>query len=161
VFDQDDRQIAVVRELNSGSRRSGMQSTNVSSNRLKSTLGDGENQGAADLLAIPVPLEPEDAQSPAHQTLAEPTQQNISRHNPLLVDKDPMVNVREDIGQSDLEVMYDKFSHSNPLHDFVDIDIDTKFRGSYEVGDEELAQRKVFMEKFYKGEVKAATSFEK
>lgn len=78
-----------------------------------------------------------------------------------MVDKDPVVNVREDIGQSDLEVMYDKFSHSNPLHDFVDIDINTVFRGSYEVSAEELTQRKAFMENFYKGEVKTATSFEK
>lgn len=161
VFDQDDRQIAVVRELNSGSRRSGVQSTNVSSNRLKSTLSNDQKQDAVDLLDDTATKEPEEAQPPIHQNSTEQNQQIVSRHNPLLVDKDPVVNVREDIGQSDLEVMYDKFSHSNPLHDFVDIDINTEFRGSYEVSAEELTQRKAFMENFYKGEVKTATSFEK
>ena len=34
---------------------------------------------------------------------------------PELVDVDPTVNVYEDLGQSDIEIIYDRMSHSNPL----------------------------------------------
>lgn len=69
--------------------------------------------------------------------------------------------MREDVGQSDLEMIYDKFSHSNPLHDFSDIDISQDFKGSYQVSEEELALREDFMGRFYRGEVKRCNSFEK
>lgn len=85
----------------------------------------------------------------------------MTRHNPHLTDKDPLINVREDIGQSDIDMIYDKFSHSNPLHDFSDIDINLEFKSSYEVSEQELSLRQQFMEDFYQGLVKTSTHFEK
>lgn len=139
AFNQDDRQFAVMRDLNSGSRRSGLNSTNASKNRVKSSMEDSSNLIEANLLQIPpseeifkIDLETKETDNKDQEVMAE---ENVlvSRHNPNLVDKDPQVNLREDVGQSDLDMIYDKFSHSNPLHEFVDIDINLEFRSSYEV----------------------------
>ena len=128
-----------MRDLNSGSRRSGLNSTNASKNRVKSSMENSSNLIEADLLRIPpseeifrIDLDTKEIGNRDQEVMAE---ENVlvSRHNPNLVDKDPQVNLREDVGQSDLDMIYDKFSHSNPLHEFVDIDINLEFRSSYEV----------------------------
>jgi len=68
-------------------------------------------------------------------------------------DKEPLVNVREDIGQSDLDIIYDKFSHSNPLHDFNDLDINYQFKSSMELSPSELEQRTQYMKDFLNGNI--------
>jgi hypothetical protein len=73
---------------------------------------------------------------------------------PKILDKDPMVNVREDIGQSDLDIIYDKLSHSNPLYEFNDLDINYEFKNQIEISEEELAKRRENMELYQKGELK-------
>jgi hypothetical protein len=73
---------------------------------------------------------------------------------PKVYDKEPLVNVREDIGQSDLDIIYDKFSHSNPLHEFNDLDINYEFKNSIELSEQELASRKLVMEAYLNGEGK-------
>ena len=143
------------------SRRSNKQSSKATSNRIKSTIEEGHQPDILELPQATEEIPVQSRESALDQSTEEHVFKNVTRHNPHLVDKDPMVNVREDIGQSDLEVIYDKFSHSNPLHDFTDIDIHTEFRGQYEVSQEELSQREAFMQKYYRGEIKSSTSFEK
>lgn len=136
----DERELAVMRELKSGSRRGNENSGGLRKGRVKTTLNGATNSEDSDKMDIEQP----ETQTEAIQVQIEPQPQ----------DKVPLVNVREDIGQSDLDIIYDKCSHSNPLHDFSDIDINYEFKNSMELSAEELVQRRKNMEAFEKGELK-------
>ena len=60
-----------------------------------------------------------------------------------------------------MDIIYDKLSHSNPLHDFSDIDINYEFKSQIELSAAEKEERALYMDKFLNGLIKNSTSLER
>ena len=149
---QDERELAITRDIQSGNRRSNQINSSGGGNRVKSVFSIADANNTGEQLTGNQIIEEERLEQ-------EEVQMQIEKVR--VGDKEPLVNVREDIGQSDLDIIYDKLSHSNPLHDFSDIDINYEFKSQIELSAAEKEERALYMDKFLNGLIKNSTSLER